>query len=235
MKKIAYIVSLVLLVSGCSDTRDQNPGNNDDVGSGEDPLTGVQLVFPYQDELCNEGTDLTPTESTVFFEWMPNDNAEIYTLTIENLETGTITEYETVDFIFSVTIERAQAFRWFVNYNFQEQPQESAIWNFYNAGSGVQTYAPFPAEILAPSMAQTIPATNTSVNLQWSGSDVDDDIVAYDVYFGTNNDPSIIANDISVNQQTVSVVSGTIYYWNVVTKDAEGNISESGVHQFSVL
>ena len=127
MKKIAYIVSLALLIFGCSDTRDQNPGNNPNIGSGEDPLTGVQLVFPYQDELCNEGTDLTPTESTVFFEWEPNDNAESYMLTIENLSTGTITQYETEDFIFPVTIERTDPFRWFVNYDFQGETKESAI------------------------------------------------------------------------------------------------------------
>lgn len=231
MKKIAYILFLVVFGFGCSDTTDQNPGNN---GNGIDPLTGVQLVFPNDNALCNEGTNLTPTESTVFFEWTPNSNAEIYTLTMENLTTGTIAEYETSEFILSVTIQRAEAYRWFVNYNYQEQIQESAIWNFYNAGPGVQTYAPFPAEIVSPIMAENITATNL-VTLEWSGSDVDNDIVAYDVYFGTNSEPSINTTDISANELEVSVVPNTVYYWNIITKDAEGNTSESGVHQFRVL
>ena len=82
-------------------------------------------------------------------------------------------------------------------------------------------------------MAQSIPATS-SVTLQWNGSDVDDDIIGYDVHFGSAIEPPVYASDISVNQLSVSVMSGTIYYWNVVTKDAAGNTSESGVYQFLV-
>ncbi|WP_178987861.1 hypothetical protein [Winogradskyella schleiferi] len=231
MKKVVTILCAVVVLFGCSNTTDDGFNN---INGPQDSPTGVTLVFPSDDTLCNEGTNLTPTESTVYFEWQPNDNAETYTLSIENLSTGTIEQYDTLDFIFPVTIDRAEAYRWFVNYELQGEIKESAIWNFYNAGPGVQTYAPFPAEIISPSMAQTLNST-TSVTLEWSGSDVDNDIVSYDVYFGTEIHPSITASDISANQFTVSVASGTIYYWNIITKDAEGNTSESGVHQFSVL
>ncbi|BAO76769.1 predicted protein [Winogradskyella sp. PG-2] len=71
--------------------------------------------------------------------------------------------------------------------------------------------------------------------MQWNGSDVDNDIVNYDIYFGVNNPPSINSSGISADQLTVSVAPNTIYYWNVVTKDAAGNTSESGVYQFRVL
>ena len=229
MKRIIYICCFVVFTFGCSDTTDDGPI----IRAGQDPLIGVQLVFPQEASLCNEGTNPTLNESTVFFEWEPNNNAESYTLTIENLDTGNVTQYETIDFIFSVTIARATAFRWFVTYNYQNEIEQSAIWNFYNAGSGAQTYAPFPAEIISPSMAQTIPATS-SVTLEWSGSDVDNDIVAYDVYFGTNNEPNINSTNITVTELEFSVVPNTIYYWNIVTKDAEGNTSESGVYQFRI-
>ena len=232
MKQIVFITCLAFLLFGCSDTTDDGPitGN----GGAQDPAIGVQLIFPQEGSLCNEGENPTPTESTVFFEWEPNDNAENYTLTIENLGTGSVVQFQTADFIFPVTIPRAEAFRWFVQYELQNETKESAIWNFYNAGPGVETYPPFPAEIMSPSMAQTIATTNTLI-LQWSGSDVDNDVVGYDVYFGTNNPPSLNANDISANQLTVSVASGNTYYWNIITKDAEGNSSESGVFQFRVL
>lgn len=231
MKRIVAIWCLVVLVFGCKDTTD-DLGNNPN-GPNQDPPTGVQLVFPFKDALCNEGINLTPTESTVFFEWEPNDNAEIYKLSIENLNTSAIEEYETVDFIIPITINRAEAFRWFVAYDYQGETKTSALWNFYNAGPGVQTHAPFPAEIISPSMAQTINATN-SVTLQWSGSDVDNDIIAYDVYFSENHPPNLISSDITANQLTVAVVPGNIYYWNVVTKDAAGNTSESNISQFRV-
>jgi len=230
MKNLAYIIFFAVFILGCKDTTDDGPNINPNL----DPPTGVFLVFPHEDSLCNEGTDLTPTESTVFFEWMPNGNAENYTLTVENLDSENVSQYETEDFIFSVTIQRAVAFRWFVTYNYQDEIKESATWNFYNAGPGVQTYTPFPAEIISPSMAQNIAATNLVI-LEWSGSDVDNDIADYDVYFGTDNTPGINTSSISENQLTVAVTPGNIYYWNVVTNDNEGNTSESGVHQFRIL
>jgi hypothetical protein len=230
MKKIVFLFSLVLCVLGCKDTTDDGII----IPDGQDMPIGVQLIFPFEDSLCNEGINLTPSESTVFFEWAPNDNAETYILNIENLTSGEISQHETVDFILPVTINRADPFRWFVTYNFQNETRESAAWNFYNAGPGLVTYAPFPADILSPSMAQVLPTTN-SVTLQWSGSDVDNDIVSFDVYFGVNNPLNISASDITINQITQSVSAGTIYYWNVITKDSEGNTSESGIHQFSVL
>lgn len=230
MKKIVYILCATVFILSCKDTTDDGPI----IADGQDPTTGVRLIFPYEDELCNEGTNLTPTESTVYFEWESNNNAENYTLTIENLASGDITQYETEDFIIPVTIQRAIAFRWFVTYNYQNDAKQSAIWNFYNAGSGVQTYAPFPTEIISPNMAQNIPSTS-SVMLQWEGSDVDDDIVGYDVYFSTSNLPDLNTSDTSANQLSVSVNSGNIYYWKVVTKDAEGNSSESEVFQFRIL
>lgn len=230
IKKFLYIFLLAFICNGCSNNSDGNPGN----GGNFDTPNGVKLVFPSENALCNEGTNLTPTESTVYFEWEPNTNAQLYTLTLENLGSAVMTQYTTEDFIFPVTIERAEAFRWYVEYVFENEIKKSSIWNFYNAGPGVQSYAPFPALIISPSMAQNLPATN-SVTLEWSGSDVDNDIVSYDVYFGTNSSPDLFESGLISNQTSVPVLSGTIYYWNVITIDSAGNSSESGVHQFNVL
>ena len=232
MKKIIYFMCVALIVQGCKDTTDDGPVVNTD--NGQDLIEGVRLVFPYEDSLCNEGTDPTPTSSNVFFEWEANNNAEIYTLSLENLTTGLITEFETVDFIYPITIQRPESYRWKVSYQFQNETLESASWNFYNAGPGVQTYAPFPAELISPNMAQNINATN-SVNLVWSGSDVDDDISNYDVYFGTSSSPDLVANGITNAIYTTNVTSGTVYYWRIVTNDFEGNSSQSDIFQFRVL
>lgn len=220
------------LLFACSNSSD-GVGNQNGNGNGQDAFNGVQLVFPFESSLCNEGTNLTPTESTVLFEWEPNNNADVYTLTVENLETNAISQFDTVDFIFPVVISRATPYRWSVEYNHQGETKQSAVWNFYNAGPGIQNYTPFPAEIIFPAMAQTIPSTN-SLTLEWNGSDLDDDIVNYDVYFGIENPPNVNATDVNENQLTVSVTPGTIYYWYVVTEDAAGNSSESGIYQFNV-
>ena len=51
--------------------------------------------------------------------------------------------------------------------------------------------------------------TATTVTLQWTASDADtSDILTYDVYFGTENQPTI--------------VTSATYYWKIVVKDNKG-------------
>ncbi|TCK68754.1 hypothetical protein DFQ05_0264 [Winogradskyella wandonensis] len=235
MKKIVYIFCVFLvLLSSCKDTTDDMIDTTIPFGEIQDEVEGVQLIFPLENELCTTGTNITDTESTVLFEWVPNNNADSYNVTVENLNTGEIIELETTDFLVPITIARANSFRWFVSYVYRDDILTSESWNFYNAGIGVQTYPPFPAEIISPTMAQNILATST-VTLQWNGNDVDDDIVGYDVYFGTSNPPEISNADITNTEQSVAVTPDTIYYWSITTKDAEGNESSSVVFQFKVL
>jgi len=238
MKHILYILALFFIVFGCSnDDNGNNRGGDDDNTDDEviETVTGVQLYFPQEDMLCNEGTNLTPTESTVYFEWEANSNAGTYRITIENLLTGAIIEEETTSDIIPIVIDRATPYSWYVEYDFFGSTQKSEVWQFYNAGLGVESYVPFPATIVAPTMAESIAAT-TTVTLQWTGADIDDDIVGYDVYFGTEPIPTTAySSDIIVNELSVSVVSRTIYYWKVITKDTFGHTSDSGTFQFRVL
>jgi hypothetical protein len=236
MKHLLYIICLGFLVFGCSKSAvdDFNPDgeNPDNVGvDGTDG--GVALYFPQENMLCNEGTNLTPTESTVNFEWRAN-GSDNYKITIENLSTGNIIQRETTEDIIPIVIQRATAYKWFVESVKGSKTDKSATWQFYNAGPGVQSYAPFPAVIIAPTMAQSI-TTTSAVTLQWTGSDVDDDIVGYDIYFGTNASPVIFSSDITATELVVPTTSNTIYYWKVITKDSAGNTSDSGVYQFEVL
>lgn len=235
MKHFIYILCLGFLVFGCSKSSvdDGNTeGENPDGTENEGTNGSVSLYFPQENMLCNEGTNLTPTESTVYFEWKANDS-DNYKITIENLSTGNIIERETTADIIPIAIQRATAYKWFVESIKGSVTLKSATWQFYNAGPGVQSYAPFPANIVAPNMAENLPNT-TTVNLKWTGSDVDDDIVGYDVYFGTNTTPALFSSDLSATELSVTVASG-IYYWKIITKDSLGNTSDSGVYQFKVL
>lgn len=99
---------------------------------------------------------------------------------------------------------------------------------------GVENYIPFPAQAVSPSDNATFSATN--VDLVWSGLDIDNDIVAYDVYFGLNNPPvNLLLNDGPEELiSSVPVLTGK-YYWFVVTKDSAGNESESQIFGFRIL
>lgn len=77
--------------------------------------------------------------------------------------------------------------------------------------------------------------TGTSVNLQWTGSDVDtSDTLTYDVYFGTANPPTVV---FSANQSALTssrtVSASTKYYWKVVVKDNKGGQTIGQIWSFT--
>ncbi len=235
MKRLIYIFSLSLLMFACSSpsTIEPDPDTLDPEEPSQIERLTVSLQFPHKDGLCNIGADITPTESTVVFEWEASEIAESYSIFVTNLVDGSTIEDETTEDKIGIVLNRATPYSWYVISKRGTVIAESETWKFYNSGPGVETYAPFPATINSPDMAASVNAGN--VTLRWTGSDVDNDIASYDVYLGTNNNPDIHASDVTASELNVSVTSGTIYYWKIITKDATGNTSESGVFQFRVL
>ena len=71
----------------------------------------------------------------------------------------------------------------------------------------------------------------------WSGADADADLAEFEVYFGTSASSLALQATLSPGQTSFSVpvVSGTIYFWEILSRDAEGNTSRSGVYSFRVL
>lgn len=87
-----------------------------------------------------------------------------------------------------------------------------------------------------PTNAQTLNAVAGKVVLDWSGSDVDNDIAGYDVYLGTTvANMAIVKTNIAESiTNDIAVANGTTYYWKVVTKDSKGNSSNSETFQFKI-
>lgn len=230
MKKVLFFTSLIFLLHGCSKDKSAPP-------LPQSP-TPVQLVFPYENYLCNIGTDITATESTVLFEWEEAENTDQYELILNNVTTGNITSHQTSDLKIPIVLDRNTPFKWYVisKSSAVTDTAQSATWKFFNAGAATESYAPFPAEIVSPAMAATIATTANVIALDWNGSDVDNDIIGYDVYFGTSASPPIIETDVEESiLNDVSILPDTIYYWKIVTKDSTGNSSDSGVFQFKIL
>ncbi|MFD2727187.1 hypothetical protein [Hyunsoonleella rubra] len=236
MRRLIYIFYLGVLLFGCSKSSNNDGGGEDPNNQGgpnqSNPLI-VNLQFPHEDGLCNVGTDITPTQSTVVFEWEASTTAESYTIFVSNLINGAEIQETTNQDKIGITLDRATPYSWYVESTAGSKTEKSETWKFYNAGPGVETYAPFPATLDSPSMAASVNGPN--VTLQWTGSDVDNDISGYDVYFGTVNPPNLHASDVATTQQSVSVTSGSIYYWKIVTKDVVGNASHSDTFQFRAL
>ncbi len=221
--------TFLLLLFGC--------GGGDD-GPPPSP-EGALLVFPERDSECTTGVSISETLSQVTFEWQPANNTDRYTLTVINLTTNSPQAISTTNTSASLSIEKGAPFSWSVLSSnlVSDDTATSESWLFYNAGSQT-TYAPFPAQIQSPAAGSTVQANSEGqVELSWIGADVEDDIVSFDVFFSEANPPETLLTSTvpGTTQATANVASGATYFWRIVTTDAEGNASDSGVFDFKVL
>ncbi len=197
------------------------------------------MIFPNQNSECTTGVDLNATTSRVEFRWQKAAHTDSYELRVTNIVTNISQTVGTGQLSAELPLQKGAPYSWTV-VSRNDETQESAIsavWRFYNAGSE-QSYAPFPADILAPKPGGTIIRDiNNEVVLEWEGADVDNDIAGYELYFSTANPPlTLIAEPAaSTTSIKVSVEANTVYYWSITTVDSEGNRSDSGTYGFKVF
>ena len=207
--------------------------------SSPKPPGQVQLIFPDRNSECTTGQSLNAETSQVTFRWGEGANAVTYELRVTNSNTGTVQTISTASTSARLPIAKGEPFSWFVRSKNNQVPEtvSSEIWNFYNAGS-ITTFAPFPADIISPRMSENVfKDINNEITLSWSAADLDDDILAYEVYVSVETPPADLVGTLPKEQTTlkVTVAPNTVYYWSVVTKDAEGNATNSGIYSFKVL
>ena len=212
------------------------PGGKDDPKPDETGEPGsVNLVFPENNTECTEGVVINDTESTVIFQWQAAQNVDSYEVNLTNLETGSAGTANSDTNELGIVLDRGVPYEWFVisKKNGSNEAPKSATWRFYNQGPGVENYAPFPAEAVNPTSGQTVTTPGT-ISLEWRGSDVDNDIVEYEVLFGTDANPTAILGTTAQTTIEATIASGQTYYWRVITKDGAGNTSQSEVFEFQV-
>ncbi|MFS4493152.1 hypothetical protein [Maribacter sp. 2308TA10-17] len=203
------------------------------------PPASVQLVFPERNSECTTGEDINATTSQVEFKWLASNNTDTYELIVTNLDSGNKQDFPGLKGTSQkVPIAKGARFSWVVisKNSGVLQSATSSTWNFYNSGFET-SHAPFPAEIVAPKMGVSIfKDINNEVELSWIGADVDDDIAEYEIYLSTENPPENLVNTFepSTSDIRITVVTDTVYYWKIITKDREENTSDSGVFEFRV-
>lgn len=242
--KLVFVSLMVLAVFSCGGS---DGGEGDDSppppmgGGDDDPMTvpdpsAATLVFPEDDTECNEGVPLSAIESEVTFEWNASQNTDSYTVTLTNLNNGASFDTASTSDEATITIARGTPYEWFVTSRANETnvTAESAKFRFYNQGPGVEFYAPFPAEAVNPSRGATLSASTTTLNLEWSASDVDNDISDYEVFFALENQDLTSLGAVAEDSITVDVESGNVYVWQVKVNDVQNNSSTSELFTFRV-
>jgi hypothetical protein len=203
------------------------------------PPNAAQLIFPLKNSECTTGQDVSGSNTSIVeFRWEISEHTESYELRATNLVTNTTQTIVAKGTSAKLPIEKGMPYSWLVvsrNSKVRETAR-SSTWLFYNAGAST-TYAPFPAEIIAPLTGTTVAKDiNNEVLLDWEGADVDNDLAGYEVYFSTESPPTTLIGTLisDVSELKVSVSSGTVYYWKVVTLDQEGNTATNAISEFKV-
>ncbi len=232
MKLSGYIAAFTLLLGiyGCG------KGDSDSGPPPEAPAPlAATLVFPENNTECNEGEILSDTQSRVEFRWNASQNTDSYEIQLKNLDAGTTVRITASAEASEITLLRGVPYEWFVvsKANGTSATAQSATWKFYNEGPGIINYAPFPATAVFPSRGTTLTVSDTII-LEWAGSDVDNDLSGYEIFFGTASDPTTLLDATPQNTLEAAVSAANTYYWRVISFDTSGNSSQSEIFEFRV-
>ncbi|SMC72511.1 hypothetical protein [Cellulophaga tyrosinoxydans] len=220
------VLSSVILFS-CS--------SGSDNGNGEEAPFAATLIFPENNKKCTEGIAINSTQSTINFRWNTSKNSDSYEVNVRDLSTNSILKKVSNTNTIDISLKRDAGYEWFVISMNTLSPENatSEKWKFYNQGEGDKNFAPFPAEAIYPTRGAVLSSPGT-INLEWKGTDVDNDIISYEVFFDTQPNPAISLGKTQQLKLSTTVISGKTYYWIVKITDAFGNTSTSEIFDFKV-
>ena len=224
-------MSLVLISCGGGGGSDLTPTPPISEPQNTSP-TVPTLVAPVSNKLC--------ISNTVSFEWSVSTDAEknpiVYQLQIatDNQFAQIISTTEVSNPIQTVTLDKGKAYYWRVKATDSKNASSaySSTFSFYTEGIAVSNHAPFIPQLVSPTNDATI--TGNTTTLKWSAFDVDvNDILSFDVYFGTEVNPitKIVDNKTSTSFDA-TLQPTKIYYWKVVVRDNKGGETNGQIWSF---
>ena len=198
----------------------------------------ASLTLPENNKPCETG-EVSGATASVIFTWSSGDDTESFDLAITNSDTNQVTNRTNLTATTTtVPLTRGHRYAWKVtSKNKGTQTTASDTYKFYLAGDGEENAAPFSAEAITPQPGSTVTASeNNTVTLEWEAADPDSDTLTYTLLIDTVDGRQEATEDnqnLTTNTKEVSVETGTIYYWSIITSD--GSISvNSDVFSFRV-
>ena len=231
LKHASLYIFYCLIVISCSEGDSDpapilHPGN-------------INLISPSNNNLCENGVEVSNNTSSVTFNWNFSENTESYDIVITNLNTNqeSLNSNITTN-SFEKTLTKGHPYSWKVTSRNNESTQQgnSPTWNFYLSADGITNYSPFPAQLIYPENNQNFDNNTNSIVLDWIGSDIDNEDLIYTIYFDNidgNQSPQQSLIDISEDEIEINVEPNNSYFWKIKTSDGE-NSSFSQIYEFHV-
>ena len=219
-QKIASIVITVLLCT-CSKPSIPEP-------------EAVLLTTPENSNTCVP-LSTTATQGVINFDWQEAQNTDSYEVFVRNSITQTEQKKSADLTSTTFTLDRGVPYSWWVVSSSEASTvnTKSEVWTFYLEALQQQIFLPFSAQLNAPWDDQDIILSSGYVNLQWTGSDLDDDIEYYQVYIGTDAAQMILVQDNQITSSYSALLDvGQTYFWQIITIDQRGNKSQSAIKSF---
>ena len=243
MKKVLfkYFMFASLFIISCGGGGD---GGSDDVITPPvrtvDPPSLATLNSPANNKVCEEGTSVSDSQSSVNFQWTAGNNTDSYDLRITNLNSNQLINQTNITSTNKVvTLSNGTPYSWKITSkrNGTTVTVESSTWKFYLSSDGISNYPPYPSTLISPSSGHIFSSSTSSVELSWEGLHPENLTLTYDLYIDTTDglqDPISSNQNLSAKSKSVQVSSGNSYYWRVKAKDINNNSSYSTIHSFKV-
>ena len=243
MKKVffKYFVFASLFIISCGGGGD---GGSDDIITPPlqtvDPPSVATLTSPANNKVCEEGTSVNDSQSSVNFQWTAGNNTDSYDLRITNLNSNQLINQTNITSTNKVvTLSNGTPYSWKITSkrNGTTVTVESSTWKFYLSSDGISNYPPYPSTLISPSSGHIFSSSTSSVELSWKGSHPENSSLTYSLFIDTTDglqDPTPSNQNLSVKSKSVQVSSGNSYYWRVKATDSNDNSSYSAIHSFKV-
>ena len=178
----------------------------------------------------------TATQGVINFGWEEAQNTDSYEVFVRNSITQTEQKKSADLTSTTFTLDRGAPYSWWVvsSSDASAVDTKSKVWSFYLEGIQQETFLPFSAQLNNPQDEQEVMLSSGEINLQWTGSDLDNDIEYYQVYIGTDAAQMSLVQDNQITSSYSALLDvGQTYFWQIVTIDQRGNKSQSAIQSFT--
>ena len=178
----------------------------------------------------------TASQGVINFGWEEAQNTDSYEVFVRNSITQTEQKKSAELTSTTFTLDRGAPYIWWVvsSSDASAVDTKSKVWSFYLEGIQQETFLPFSAQLNNPQDEQEVMLSSGEINLQWTGSDLDNDIAYYQVYIGTDAAQMSLVQDNQITSSYSALLDvGQTYFWQIVTIDQRGNKSQSAIQSFT--